>query len=292
LSGAADERLNALDVNRQNEQTSLTKAVQSKGQYLLAFGVIASLLIVVNVPIFIVFFFGVFAYFMARMFSAGSKMRTRAIFEFYLSAQEMLKRDDRNWYGFEINETINRGERIVKEMRSAPPLVHYALGALYNKIGDHAAAVRHLSYVAENPESFEGSVVYPSAELRSYVSVLRKIEREPSEAPLTSAAVRALSRGRKLKADTLLNESRSIVESTKVDVEHPASLNGGVGSNKDLIDQNTSIKEKSAGGEPLERPESVTSIVEENRHKKDRKNEPARKPIVEVLHEIYDRNIQ
>jgi hypothetical protein len=281
-------------VNRQNEQTSLTKAVQNKGQYLLAFGVIASLLVVVNVPIFIVFFFGVFAYFMARMFSAGSKMRTRAIFEFYLSAQEILKRDDRNWYGFEINETINRGDRIVKEMRCAPPLVHYALGALYNKVGDHAAAVRHLTYVAENPESFEGSVVYPSSELRSYVSVLRKIEREPSEAPLTSAAVRALSRGRKLKTDGLLNESRSIVEKAKTEVQAAASLNGihpETAAHLEGLETPTTEK-KSETRESFEQPESVTTLVEEKRARKDRKNEPPRKPIVEVLHEIYDRNIQ
>jgi hypothetical protein len=281
-------------VNRQNEQTSLAKAVQNKGQYLLAFGVIASLLVVVNVPIFIVFFFGVFAYFMAKMFSAGSKMRTRAIFEFYLSAQEMLKRDDRNWYGFEINETINRGERIVKEMRTAPPLVHYALGSLYNKVGDHAAAVRHLSYVAENPESFEGSVVYPSTELRSYVNVLRKIEREPSEAPLTSAAVRALSRGRKLKADALLNESRSIVEKAKLEIQPIASLNGArEEAHVNAAEQHASENlNKADDRESFEQPESVTSMGDEKQPRKERKNEPPRKPIVEVLHEIYDRNIQ
>ena len=149
------------------ENTSLVKIVRDKGQYVIAFGVIASLLVVANIPIFVVFFFGVFAYFMAKMFSAGNKTRTRAVFEFYLSAHEILRDDLRRWYGFEINETINRGQQILKEMHNAPPLVHYALGALYNKIGDHSSAIKHLSHIAENPESFESSIVYPTPELRS-----------------------------------------------------------------------------------------------------------------------------
>jgi len=179
-------------------------------------------------------------------------------------------------------------------MRSAPPLVHYALGALYNRIGDHSGAVRHLSYVAENPESFESSVVYPSVELRSYVNVLRKIEREPSEAPLTSAAVRALERGRKLKADSLLQESRSIIEKSRPEIKEPESLQG---EQEPHSHNGTSLFEHIENGtepvEPIaEERKSVTEHYEEKRSKKDRKNDPARKPIVEVLHDIYDRNIQ
>jgi hypothetical protein len=281
-------------VSEPNENTSLTKAVRNKGQYLLAFGIIASLLVVVNIPIFIVFFFGVFAYFMAKMFAAGSRTRTRSIFEFYLAAHEILRNDLRQWYGFEINETIGRGERVIKEMRSAPPLVHYALGALYYKVGDHSAAVRHLSYVAENPESFESAVVYPSVELRSYVNVLRKIEREPSEAPLTSAAVRALERGRKLKADSMLKESRSIIEKSKPEVKVPESLPG----EQEMPQHNgTSLFEPVENGKEPDEPaieerKSVTDHFEEKRSRKDRKNDPARKPIIEVLHDIYDRNVQ
>jgi hypothetical protein len=280
-------------VNEPNEQTSLSLAVRNRGQYLLACGVIASLLMFVNVPIFIVFFFGVFAYFMAKLFASGSKMRTRAIFEFYLSANEVLKKDDRHWYGFEINEIIGRGERIVKDMRNTPPLVHYALGALYNKVGDHSSAARHLSFVAENPESFEGSIVYPSTELRSYVNVLRKIEREPADAPLTSAAIRSLERGRKLKADRLLAESRSIVEKAKPETAHPERLeavHGGVASHGlSVVNENVEHVEEN-DPRPV-KPESVTALPDENR-RKPRKKDPERKPIVEVLHEIYDRNIQ
>ena len=260
----------------------------------MAFGVIASLLVVVNIPIFIVFFFGVFAYFMAKMFSAGSKTRTRSIFEFYLSAHEILRNDLRRWYGFEVNETIRRGERIIKEMRHPPPLVHFALGALYNKIGDHSAAVKHLGFVAENPESFESSVVYPSAELRSYVNVLRKIEREPSEAPLTSAAVRALERSRKLKADSLLEQSRSVVEKSKPEVKEPLPLNGHESGNheSEVSEARSNENEKSPKGGRTVEPRSVTAYFEERRQETDKVAEPERKPIIEVLHDIYDKNIQ
>jgi hypothetical protein len=279
-------------MNEPSEQTSITKAVRNKGQYLLAFGVIASLLVVVNIPIFIVFFFGVFAYFMAKMFSAGSKMRTRAIFEFYLSAHEILRNDLRQWYGFEVNETINRGERIIKEMRNAPPLVHFALGALYNKVGDHSAAVRHLSYVAENPESFESSVVYPSVELRNYVSVLRKIEREPSEAPLTSAAVRALERSRKLRTDSLLSQSRNLMERVKAEVKESKALDGV--ADESLHNGKAKVAETDgyAADSIKQEPPSVTALHEKPAPRKNSKEQHPRKPIVEVLHEIYDRNVQ
>jgi hypothetical protein len=183
-------------------------ALKERGQYLLAFGIVASMLYVAQFPIFVIFFFGIFAYFLLRMFSSGSRSETREIFEFYLTANEMLRDDERRWYGFELNDAIRRGEDIVRRMKSAPPLVHFALGALQNKIGDHKAAVASLAYVVEDSGSNEASLTTPSPELQSYVRVLRKIEREPADAPLTSAAVRALERARKLRGKALLEECR------------------------------------------------------------------------------------
>ena len=174
-------------------QKTLPSAIKEKGQYFLAFGVIASMLLVAGFPTFVVFFFIIFAYFLFKIFAAGSRNETRDIFEFYLSANEILRDDERKWYGFEIHEVVNRGERILQMMTGTPPLVYFTLGALYNKIGDHAAAVHHLSHVLENESSDEAAYVYPSPELRNYVRVLRKIEREPAEAPMTSAAVRHLN---------------------------------------------------------------------------------------------------
>jgi hypothetical protein len=96
-------------------------------------------------------------------------------------------------------------------MNGAPPLVYFTLGALYHKAGDHKSAVSHLGYVSENENADEKKYLYASPELKNYVRILRKIEREPSEAPQTSAAVRALERARRNRAKTLLEESRNIV---------------------------------------------------------------------------------
>ncbi|PYS90997.1 MAG: hypothetical protein DMF62_03535 [Acidobacteria bacterium] len=284
-------------MNERSQSTGLTKIVRDRGQYVLAFAVIASLLVVVNIPIFVVFFFGVFAYFLAKLISpGGGRMKTRSVFEFYLAAHEILRDDMRRWYGFEINDAIDRGERVLKEMHGAPTLVHFALGALYNKVGDHSAAVKHLSYVNENPESFESTVVYPSAELRGYVSVLRKIEREPSEAPLTSAAIRSLERRRKLKGDKLLDESRRIVEQLKA-AEPEALPAAGTDSNgtadtrlTDNVDSNQNNGRRTPSTTPAEGT-YLPAVFNEKTKNSAKDNEGSRKPITEVLHDIYDSNV-
>lgn len=269
-------------------QNSLVKAVKDKGQYVLAFGVIASLLVVAEIPIFVVFFFGIFVYFVAKMVSTSGKHRTRAVFEFYLSAHEILRDDMRSWYGFEINETIERGESILGTMKRAPTLVHFALGSLYNKIGDHSSALRHLTYVAENPESFEASVAYPSDELRNYVNVLRKIERDPSSAPLTSAAVRSLERGRRMKTQALLEQSRSAVESTKAQAE---LVDAGVHEEHtmEVMTAHSNFSSKSVVDVSHNETNGLSNgkSVDEQRT-----DEPGRKPITELLHDIYDRSPQ
>ena len=284
-------------MQERTESTSLSRVVRDRGQYFLVFAVIASLLVVVNIPIFVVFFFGVFAYFIAKVLSPGRNLRTRSIFEFYLSAHEVLRDDMRRWYGFEINETINRGERILKEMRSAPPLVHFALGALYNKVGDHSAAVKHLEYVNENPESFESTVVYPTNELRNYVNVLRKIEREPAEAPLTSAAIRSLERSRKLRGDALLEQSRKIVNQLilkqpealpaerKPDVKDEAKDSASVTQEIKTEIDNKSDKPEAKDGTYL------PAVFNERVKGSEGEHGSSRKSISEVLHDIYDRNV-
>ena len=135
------------------------------------------MLLVAGFPVFVIFFFGVFAYFLFKMFASGSRNETREIFEFYLSANEVLRDDGRNWFGFEVKELIGRGEAITNRMSGAPPLVYFALGALYHKAGDFQAAVNCLAHVIENENANENAYVYPSQELRNYVKVLRKIER-------------------------------------------------------------------------------------------------------------------
>jgi hypothetical protein len=278
-------------------QKRLPSSIKEKGQYALALVVIASMLVVTNIPVFVIFFFGIFAYFVIRMFSTGPRNETREIFEFYLSANEILRDDDRRWYGFEIQETINRGEEIVHRMSAAPPLVRFTLGALYNKFGDHKAAVAHLAPVVESAATDELAYVYPTAELRNYVKILRKIEREPADAPLTSAAVRALERARKVRGKSLLEASRTAFATVE-----PFHVDGNAlkapGQHAEPSPQQD---HHSAADAPMpatieaafSQPANLDSNGQKKKGKKGSKEEEYanRQPITDVLHDIYDRNI-
>jgi hypothetical protein len=240
----------------------------------------------------------------------------REVFEFYLSANEVLRDDERRWFGFEVHEVINRGERILQTMQGAPPLVYFTLGALYNKIGDHKAAVNHLTYVVENESSDESTYNYPSPELRNYVKILRKIEREPAEAPQTSAAVRALERARRNRAKTILEQSRAAEkelarlerEALAESKRHKAELAAAIIAEKppETIAPPFVEKEIKPAKQP-EKPRAVApppekahvrrSITEEpepseNGHAHKEQNGAnelynPRKPITEVLKDIY-----
>lgn len=274
-----------------------SRSLKEKGQYLLAFGVVASMLLVAGFPVFVIFFFGIFAYFLLRMFSSGSRSETREIFEFYLTANEILRDDERRWYGFEIKDAISRGENIVRRMSGAPPLVHFALGALQNKAGDHKAAITNLAYIVENSSSDEASYAYPSEELRSYVKILRKIEREPADAPLTSAAVRALERARKIRGKSLLEDSRQKFSAIPIVDETQLAL-AAKDERHDEETRTEAVFSDAAfqDGPPARRTSSEGSNGASNQKKKTGREtgDPFsdRKPISEVLHDIYDKNIQ
>ena len=255
------------------------------------------MLAVTTIPVFVIFFFGIFAYFVIRMFSTGPRNETREVFEFYLSANEILRDDDRRWYGFEIQETIERGEDILQRMSAAPPLVRFTLGALYNKFGDHKSAVSHLAPVVENSSADEIAYVYPTPELRNYVKILRKIEREPADAPLTSAAVRALERARKVRGKILLEQSR-----TAFATGDPFRSNGHElhGSEED-VDGEPSRQPPLDGVAPQPATIQAAFAQPANLDANGRKKKPTkgskedeyanRQPITDVLHDIYDRNI-
>ncbi len=279
------------------------ESIKEKGQYFLAFGVVASMLLVANFPFFVVIFFGIFAFFLMRMFSAGSRNETRDIFEFYLSANEILRDDERKWFGFEIKDAILRGEGILHRMSGAPPLVYFTLGALYNKAGDHHAAVSNLAHVVENDAADELTYAFPSPELRTYVKVLRKIERDPADAPLTSAAVRALERARKLRGKTLLEQSR--LKATKLDMPKLNGSAGGEITEIDYSDQTFERPERRSitdevvqvqleNGRPFADSANLITRPTEKKRVKSKKEDPFanRKPITEVLHDIYDKNVQ
>ena len=296
--------------NNNKLQKKVPDAIKERGQYVLAFGVIATMLMVAGFPMFVIFFFAIFAYFLWKTFSSPSRNETREIFQFYLDANDVLRDDERRWYGFEIQEVIGRGERILRAINGAPPLVFFTLGALYHKAGDYKSAVNNLSYVLENENSDETTYLHPSPELRNYVKVLRKIEREPAEAPLTSAAVRALERARRNRGKTLLEESRERVKESNRKKREEAVL--------EQAKKKTALIESAAETAVFH---SITDEVAENRaeiraenkaeknsadlngesqakKRKETENQKNgnpfahRKPISEVLHDIYDKNIQ
>ena len=276
-----------------------TSALKEKGQYALAFVVVASMLVVTNIPVFVIFFFGIFAYFVVKMFATSSGGETREIFEFYLAANDILRDDDRRWYGFEIKEAIDRGEAILQRMSAAPPLVRFTLGALYHKFGDHKSAVNHLSQVVENPHADEGAYVFPSPELRSYVKILRKIEREPADAPLTSAAVRALERARRTRGKAILEQSRTAFASAEpkpmLDEAKPRKT-----FEERFAEPETPKAEQANGQTPEPQPATIAQAfasgagsngAKKKRGKMTKEEEYAdRKSISEVLHDIYDAN--
>jgi hypothetical protein len=137
------------------------------------------------------------------------------IFDFYIAAEAILREEERRWYGFEIAEVIEHGESLLEIMPDPPPLNYYALGALYQRLGNHEAAVEYLSRLGEDEHGDETHRTMPSPQLRRYVSILRRIEYQPSTAPQTLAAIRSLERARQRHAVKMLCESRGLVEAEK-----------------------------------------------------------------------------
>lgn len=175
---------------------------------MLAIIVIIAMLAVMGIPVSVIVFFTVVTYFIWRAVQRSEHQETGRIFEFYIAANDIIRDEERSWFGFEIGEVIERGERLLHSMTDPPPLVYFSLGALYHHAGDHEAAVEHLSYIMENDLSDERHRTAPSPELRRYVHILRKLEREPAEAPQTMAAIRSLERARRTHGANMLSESR------------------------------------------------------------------------------------
>jgi hypothetical protein len=281
-------------------QKKNSSALKEKTQYGLTFGVIATMLFVAGFPMVVIFFFGVFAYFLWKTFSQPSQQGIRQVFEFYLSANEILRDDERRWFGFEVQEIIMRGERILQIMHGAPPLVYFTLGALYHKIGNHEAAVNNLSYVVENDNSDESTYVHPSGDLRAYVKALRKIEREPTDAPQTSAAVRSLERARKNRAAKLLEESREKLRELKAEkakavrkqIAYDLQPAAGDSDEENLLKSVNDPRVRQENGHGSEKQQAVRRKTQQKNERNEDDLFANRKPITEVLHDIYDKNIQ
>jgi hypothetical protein len=174
--------------------------------------VIVAMLDAVGVPPMIMVLFTGMC-FVVWLFARRAQAReVERIFDFYIAADAVLREEERRWYGFEIAEVIEHGESLLEIMPDPPPLNYYALGALYQRLGNHAASVEYLSRVAEDEQYDETHRTAPSPQLRRYVSMLRRIEYQPSLAPQTLAAIRSLERARQRNASKLLSDSRALLD--------------------------------------------------------------------------------
>src|ERR1041384_6346348 len=119
--------------------------------------------------------------FVVWLFVRRSQAReVERMFDFYIAADAILRDEERRWYGFEIAEVIEHGESLLEIMPDPPPLSYYALGALYHRLGNNQATVEYLSRVIEDELCDESHRTQPSAQLRRYVMMLRRIEYQPS----------------------------------------------------------------------------------------------------------------
>jgi hypothetical protein len=256
----------------------MSNSRKESAQRLLALLVIIAMLGVMGIPMSVIIFFAIVTYFIWRAVRHTEHQETGRIFEFYKDANDILREEERRWYGFEVAEVIDRGERTLHSMMDPPTLVHFALGALYNYAGYHEAAVEHLAYVVEGEQSDERHRVVASPELRRYVHILRKLEREPAEAPQTMAAIRNLERTRRTRAALLLAESRERVV-TKNALSPATNTSANLTTNK-------------AQPETSRAPDLSTHTAQETGHKPT----PVRRqnthspppPIAEVLRDVYE----
>jgi hypothetical protein len=278
------------------KETSLEQrkpqALKEKAQLAVSLGVVSLMLYIIGFPAFLLIFFGVLGFFVWKIFSPESRVETRKIFEFYLSANEILRDDERRWYGFEIKEATIRGENLLRTMSTAPPLVHFSLGALYQRLGDHASAAKHLADAVEKQSADEMTIIFPPIELREYVRLLRRIERAPAESPLTAAAVRSLERKRKNHGKKMLAESRELMH-TMPDVNDVADVLAIESS--DAKNETATLKSVVDEPEPGREPAVTYNFADIRQPKVARK--PAKSPdsgdrqtISEVLHDLYDKN--
>jgi tetratricopeptide (TPR) repeat protein len=162
-------------------------------------------------PVVLIFFMGVSV--VVWLVIRRAEMReVERIFEFYVAADAILREEDRRWYGFEIAEVIDNGESLLALMPDPPPLNYFALGALYQRLGNHDATAQYLSRLTDDEHYDETHRVAPSSQLRRYVMMLRRIESYPATDPQTLAAIRSLERARQRNAGKMLLESRKELE--------------------------------------------------------------------------------
>ncbi len=236
----------------------MTAGNRKLAQKAIAVIVIVALLDVVGISPPIIIFFIVAGFFIWRAAQRSESRETERIFDFFISADEILRARERQWYGFEIAEVISKGEDVFNSMPDAPALTWFALGALHHSIGNYHASVEQLAPIVEDESCKEYQCSAPSPQLRRYVDMLRKIEREPAIAPQAIAAVRNLERARQKNATLMLAEGRKQLMLT--DPEHTKPLSPEAAEAPPLVTPRF--------------PGSLNAIT-------------APPPICEVLHDVY-----
>lgn len=274
-------------------------------QRLLAIIVIIAMMTAMGIPPPVIVFFAIVIYFVWRAVQHTERQETNRIFDFYVSANDILRDEERRWYGFEIAGVTQEGERLFREMVDAPPLLHYALGALYHRIGEHASAQVHLSHLVESEAGDESRRLIASVELRRYVETLRRLERDPAEKPQTMAAVRSLERARRSQSRMLLEDARAHLAAVKpqiTDVHHqPLALeqaDDDATSHRTRPTAGTSdgstheVSSKEAQGFPTERlraaAKSRTFIENAPAPEPSLSMNEPRSSITEVLRDVYE----
>lgn len=278
-----------------NSLEKLEKQGNSKEttQAVLVSGVIILMLYAVGFPMFLLFFLGVIVFFFYKIFGGQPKQLggTYEIFDFFLSANDILRDDERKWFGFEVQEIIQRGERILHAMPDPPPLLYFTLGSLYNKVGNHKTAIEYLAYITENETSDERNRSVASPELRHYVQILRKIEQNPAEAPKMSSAVRALERARRNRATAILENSRK--EMWVLEEKRQALLESKSNEDKILHSINEEAHENVTNNQTSKINQMKTPLSEVFKEEKSNQNgkqkDEKRQSISEVLYDIYDK---
>src|SRR3954470_95074 len=96
-------------------------------QRILAIIIIIAMLGVMGIPPSVIIFFTIITYFIWRAVQRSEHQETGRIFEFYISANDILRDEERRWYGFEVQEVLNRGDRILHAMIDPPPLVYFSM---------------------------------------------------------------------------------------------------------------------------------------------------------------------
>src|SRR2546423_41312 len=89
---------------------------QETAQRLIAIVVIMAMLGVMGIPLTVIVFFATVVYFVWRAVQRSEQQDVKNIFDFYIAANEILRDEEKRWYGFEINSVVTEGERVLHQM--------------------------------------------------------------------------------------------------------------------------------------------------------------------------------